>query len=323
MSDRHEPRDAFVSRLEGDITAEVRRRQRSAPAETATAWPRWLLHSPLRAALSMVALVIVSMAIGGGIVAARYQAESKQMRDLLVANYEQRLQLATQRANLVKEQLRAVEQRVSVGVEGQDAVFEARFKVTEAEAQVRLVRLQLEEVTASGREPQNAVSSPLVSGRDFVTERWQIEVSIPTAAFDVAKTRVDALTRRVAVGMVDRIEVDAARTQLMEIEATIVAWRRKLDVRQQFLKKSLDAPLAELRVLEAEAEQRGQALIPRIALAKSQVERISVNQKSGTATSVELAEAQLRLQELTLERVKADVELAMVQRQIALRRGKG
>src|SRR5262245_36800889 len=170
MSDRHEPRDAFVSRLEGDITAEVRRRQRSAPAETTTAWPRWLLHSPLRAALSIMALVIVSMAVGGGLVAASYQAENKQMRDLLVANYEQRLQLAEQRLNLAKDQLRTAQQRVSVGIETRDTMVETQFKVAEADAQIKLVQLQLAEVMASGREPQNTVSSPLVSGRDFVSE---------------------------------------------------------------------------------------------------------------------------------------------------------
>ena len=212
MPDRHEPREAFVTRLESDLSAEVRRRRRSAPAVIAAPWTRWLPHSPLRAALAVVTIVIVSMAIGGGIVVASYQAESKQMRDLLVANYEQRLQLASQRVNLAKEQLRTAEQRVSVGIEGQDTVFEARSRVIEAEAQVTLVKLQLQEVTASGREPQSAVSSPLVSGRDFVTERWQVEMSIPAAALDVARLNVDRLTRRVAVGTVDPMDVEAART---------------------------------------------------------------------------------------------------------------
>jgi outer membrane protein TolC len=322
MPDRHEPREAFVTRLQSDVTAEVRRRQRSAPADRATPWPRWLLHSPLRAALSMVALVMVSMAIGGGIVAASYQAEARQMRDLLVANYRQRAALASERVTLVRDQLRTAEQRVSVGIEGQDAVFEARFKVNEAEAQARLVQLQLEEVMASGREPQGTVSSPLVSGRDFVTERWQIEMSIPTAAFDVAKKRLDAVTRRVAVGMADPIDVETVRTQLMEIEATIVAWQRKLDVRQQVLKKTLEAPVAELRVLELDAEQRVQTLTPRIALAKTRVQNVAAKQNTGAATSIELAEAQLRLQELTLEMMKTNVELMMVQRQMQLRRGK-
>ena len=75
-------------------------------------------------------------------------------------------------------------------------------------------------------------------------------------------------------------------------------------------------------MLELDAEQRTQALEPRIALAKRQVDRITAKQQVGTATSVEAADAQLRLQELTLEHLKAKVELALVQRQILLRRGK-
>ena len=149
MPDRHEPREAFVSRLENDITAELRRRQRSSPAVRLTPWPNWLPHSPLKVAVVAVTLVIVSMAIGGGIVAASYQAETRQMRDVLVANYEQRLLLARQRVDLVREQLRTAEQRASVGIEGSDTVSEERFKVIEAEAQLRLVTSQFEEVRLS------------------------------------------------------------------------------------------------------------------------------------------------------------------------------
>ncbi len=280
-------------------------------------------HRPIQAALAVAALVIVSMGIGGAVVAAAYQAQSNERRDLLASTYQRRAELARQRLSLAQQELKTAEGRLSLGIEGQEAVLEGQFKVAEAEAQLGSIELQIAEVRMTGREPLGEVSSRLVSGRDFVSERWRIEMSVPAAALRFERARLASAQRHVAVGAADRIDVDVSQTRIIEIEAAIEAFQRKIDIRQRFLRREMDAALADLRVLEGEAEQRRTTLAPRLDLARKQLKNIAARVEIGAATSVELAEAQLRLKELELDLSKADVDLAVIRRQIEQHRIEG
>lgn len=317
MRNQHEPRDQFVERLADQIRVEIQRRNRVLEAPR---WSRWLVQSPIKAAAAIVALVIVSMGIGGVVVAAAFQARTNEQRNILIASYEQRAALAQTRLMIARAQLAEVEQRVSVGIEAQEAVREGRFKVLQAEAEARSVELQIEEVRVTGREPLNSVSSPLVSGRDFVTERWKSDLSVSQAARALEIERLSAAERRVAVGVGNPIDVETSKTRAVELEATTRGMAVKLDIRQQFLKRQIDAPMADLRVLEAEAEQRRQTLQPRMELAQRASREVARRVQIGTAQQVELLEAQLRLAQLAADLAKADVDLAMIRRQIEQRR---
>ncbi|HEX7778654.1 MAG TPA: hypothetical protein VF424_05425, partial [Vicinamibacterales bacterium] len=242
MRNQHEPRDQFVDRLADQIRLEIRRRNR---LEDGPRWTRWLAQSPIKAAAAIAALVIISMGIGGVVVAAAYQAQTNEQRNILIASYEQRAALAGKRLVIATEQLKEVEQRVAVGIEAQEGVHESRFKVLQAEAEVRSVQLQIEEVRASGREPLNAVSSPLVSGRDFVTERWRSEMSVSEAALALETERLRAAERRVAVGVGNPIDVETSKTRALELEATLKAFVARLDIRQRFLRREIDSAMAD------------------------------------------------------------------------------
>jgi len=88
MHDQHEPRNEFVDRLEWHITREVRRRNRS--TQSYRSIPLWRT----KALLGILLLIVGSMAVGGVVVAASYQAENNERRDLLVSAYERRAELA-------------------------------------------------------------------------------------------------------------------------------------------------------------------------------------------------------------------------------------
>jgi hypothetical protein len=319
MQATHQPRDEFVERLAGEIRAEVRRRNRSPQG---SGWARWLVQSPIRAAAAMVATVLISMAVGGFAVEAAYQAQTNEQRHILRSSYLDRAALAQTRVALAAQELKAAQQRVSVGIGDQDAVVEARFKVIEAEARLMSINLQLAEVDVTGREPLNAVTAPLVSGRDFVGERWQVEMYVPEAALDVEKTRLQNAERRVAVGVASSMDVYASRARILEMEAALEGIRKKMNIRQRFLKREMDAAMADLRVLEVEAVQRRQTLEPRLDLARQVVKDVSSKVETGTADRVELLQSQLRLQEIELDIAKVNVDLASIQRQIAQRAGK-
>src|SRR5262245_40540996 len=103
MHDKHEPRNEFVERLEGQIGREVRRRNRSAEA------PQWLEWSRMKTVLAAIILMLVSMAIGAAAAATAYQAQDNERRDLLISSFERRSELARQRLTSATEQLQALE----------------------------------------------------------------------------------------------------------------------------------------------------------------------------------------------------------------------
>lgn len=310
MRNIHEPSDEFVERLERQVGREVSRRNRVVPA------PWWIPRSRAMATLAVAGLMLVSMGIGAAATAAGYEAKVQVRRNQLAASYEQRLDLARQRLVVANDQLKATERQVSVGMASGVSVFEGRFKVAEAQAQVKSLELQLEEIRITGLEPRNEVSAPRVAGRDFVTERLRIEMSVPEMAFSLEQQHVQDAQNRFAVGMADGIDVEATSVRMMEMQAALLTFKKKLDIRQKFLGGTVDAIETELRVLEAEAELRTKTIAPRLALAQKELQRIQGRVDVGQATQVELSEAKLRLLQLQTDRTKADLDLLLVQRQI-------
>jgi outer membrane protein TolC len=299
-----------VSQLEDRLRAELDRPRLAPPA------PGWMPRSRLGLALATAAVVIVSMAMGGGVVAAAYEAQQNELRDMLVGTFEQQAAIAAQRLDMARRQLRVAEDRLAVGLEGQAAVGDARLKVSEAEAALRVIELDLAEVRATGREPMKTVSAPLVSGRDFVLERWQVEMSVPAAALELAKRNVQAAKTRFDVGLANAVDVEAAGTQQIELESAIQLIQEKIRIRQAFLRGGMNATVADLRVLEAETVRQRTALARRIDFARRQMDDLRIRMEIGTTNRLEVAEAEVRLQELQLALTKADYELALIRRQL-------
>jgi len=198
MLNQHEPDKEFVKRLEWRIDRELRLRNRSFQATG------WFLRSRVKAVLGLVGLMALSMGIGAAAVAGAYQAQNKERRAPLISEFQQLAELARQHLASITEQLQRKERDVSLGVAKQEDVREARVNVAEAQAQLRLAELHLEEVRITGHDPLSNLSSPLVSGRDFVGEGLRIEMSVPQAALELEQIRLRDTKKRVEVGVVFR-----------------------------------------------------------------------------------------------------------------------
>ncbi|MCC7184967.1 MAG: hypothetical protein IT185_01915 [Acidobacteria bacterium] len=309
--DRHEPSVEFVARLESQLGSEVRRRNRDVRA------PRWATWSFAQVATAAAVLVVASMGAGGAAVAAAYEAQSSQTRDQLVAAYTQRAELARQRLDLATTEHKAAETRFNVGLSDVKTVLEKGVEVVTAQAEVTLVQLQLEEIRLSGREPRAELWAPRVSGRDFVTERLRIEMTVPEKTLEVARKVAQDNAVRVEIGTLSPTDLDQARTLALSVEATLTALQRKLAIRQQYISGRIEAAGTELRVLEVEAEQRTAALGPQIALAVKEEARIAQRVDAGVSRTVDLAEARLRRMQLEMELTKAELDLAQIRRRLA------
>jgi hypothetical protein len=311
-SPAHEPREEFVAQLENRLRTDFRRQR----LESNARWWTWLPQSRLAAGLALVAIMLASMALGGGVVAASYESRLSSQRDMLLNSFDQRQAIAQQRLALVKQQLREMEGRVQVGLEQKEFLLDMQAKVTEAEAEVKTIDLDIAEIKATGREPMHSLSAPLVAGRDIVTERWRVEMGVPLAALTFEKTRAAGARRNLEVGVGKGADVEDAMTRIAELEAVVQAFERKLAIRQTFLKGGLPGPTADLRGLEADNESRHTALTRRIEATRSRAQALQSRIEIGTANPLELAEVRLRLQELELERSKIDYELLLIRKQL-------
>ena len=318
MSGAHEPREEFVNQLELQLRADLRRRN------LATGPRLWTLQSTRAAALTIAAIALGSMALGGGVVATAYEVRLSEQRNVLLETMEQQAVIARQRLALAIQQLQEAERRVSVGIAPGDSVSDAQFRVRETDAEVKLIDLGVEEIRASSREPMQALSAPLVSGRDFVTERLRVQMSVPVAAIDLGRSRIQAARTRINLGVADPNDLDRSGTSLVDLEARVAeaesavgTFQRKLEIRQTFLKNGVTAVVADLRGLQAEAEGRRLALGRQIDAARGHVQALKAKVNVGTVDPLKLAESELRLQQLQLDLTKADYDVALVLRQLA------
>jgi Outer membrane efflux protein len=267
-------------------------------------------------ALGLAAIVIVSMALGGGAVAAAYESRLSEQRDALVSTLQQRATIAQQRVDLARKHLESVRQRVSVGIEPERSVLDVELRLTEAESELNLVRIDLDEVQAGGQEPKQAMSAPLIAGKDFVVERWRALMAMPMAALELEKRRLIDARRRIEIGVGDRRDADEATVRIVELEAAVKSIERKIAIRQAFLMGGMPAAVADLRGLEAETDQRRSALARRLELARKHVTDLRSRHDVGTANPFSIAEAELRLQEMQLELTKADYDLLLIRKQL-------
>jgi hypothetical protein len=310
MSGAHNPREEFVNQLEHHLRADLRRRDLAARAHT------WMPRSRGALTLAIATVAVASLAVGGGVVAVAYETRLSEQRDQLLGNFEQRAIFAKQRLALATQQLREMEWRVSVGTEPQESVLDARFKVSEAEAELKSIELNLGEIRATGREPISALSAPLISGRDFVSERLRVEMSVPAAALEREKVLAQAVRSRFEVGLANATDVDTAETRTIELVSAVEVFQRKLGIRQTFLKGGVPAAVADLRGLEAESDLRRTALTRRIDLVRRRVRDLQSRIEVGTANPLNLAEAEMRLQELQLEMSRTEYDLLLIRQQL-------
>jgi hypothetical protein len=322
MSAPHEPRDEFIRALEsrvGPPHASAVRPNDARDRALSNDVPRWIPRSRPVLALVLVGGVALSMARAGSVVAMAYQARTDQAAQMLGVIQTARC-AGGRAAGHGHEAPQGNPERVAIGAASTMELLEAQLKVGSADAELKSIELQIEEVRLSGHEPVTQVSAPLVNGRDFVSERWRIEMKVPEAAYKTEQTRLTSAQRRFAAGMAaGSSEIESIMARLKELEAAMVGYQRKLDIRQKFLDKSIDAGLADLRVLEVDADQRVAILTGQIDAGRKEVDRVKGRVAVGQSPALELAEAEMRLHQLEFELSKTQYDLALIRRQISQR----
>ena len=318
MHDRHEPDSRFVENLEWQISSQLRRQMRQAPT------PNYTLRRFARAA----AMVVVSIAFGAVAMAASQQIEESWRKELLTSSLEVRLNLARQRVEMAALEFQRVERMHEVGTVDAETLAMARLQLVDIEAQARTIELELEEIQITGREPAGIagrefvgeLSSPLADGRDFVSERIRVRMDVVVQQLEIAVRELERARDQVRIGVRQPRDLWGIEMAVAQHEAQMELFERRLEIRQAFLGGELSAVEAELRLLEAEAEERAVSMRQQMELANREKEYFERQVSIGTMAPFELQQVNLRLAEIEAELELAQLEMALVRREIQARR---
>jgi hypothetical protein len=191
--------------------------------------------------------------------------------------------------------------RYDQGIVGQEALLSAELRYQEAEMQVARLRLDSDEVLATGREPQDELSAPLVDGKDFVMERLDLQADFARRHMDVLERRLSRAQTRVEMGVVEAEELTGHTLALEEARYALDMIQQRMALRREFLQGEITGDEAEAELQRREASRRLGVQTQALENARLQFQRVEDLVDRGLAPQSELAQARIRLLEIELE----------------------
>lgn len=281
----HEPTPEFARFLEWQVASELRRRQRFAEQQ------RTMRLKPL----GIAAMIIASMMVGAGGVAAAGRLQSNQQKHVLLAQQQGDVQLADLQVAAAQKALDEVSRRVNAGVATPLDLAKAKAELQVASLRRQRAQLDFDEVGQSGKPVQDNLTAPKVSGRDFVAERLAIDRDIALLGTSGASTRMADVQRRHEVGVANDIELAEAQDALVVANAETRIVSEKMALRQRFLseKMSIDEVTRARQLLVA----RNQLPVAESALqlAAQRFARVQAQVRTGVVGEVDLLKAQVEM----------------------------
>lgn len=233
-----QPDPAFVEHLEWQVRTALRRRDRFARPTAA----------PLARVARTAALCMLCVVVGAGAVVGAEQLQQDRERTLHVTRARLEVEMAELRLARATAELARLEAAFANAVVSSATVEGARTRSARLARDAERERLELAETEASGRPANDDLAAPRVDGRDFVSERLQLDLA---AREEQRDHLADAAERSLLLhenGMITAGELQRERAALAAADGRIQLLLDLLALRKQFLAGTLDA--GELLVRE-------------------------------------------------------------------------
>ena len=308
MDSRHEPDPSFIDHLEWQVGRELRRRSR-----------RVGLSPRLRTART-VGLMVGSVALGAATMGVSQQLQDSWRKELVEARLSAQVQLTEQRLEMLRGAAESSRRQLGLGMIGEREVAQIELQLAQTELDGQVVLLQLEEVRRSGREPLSELSAPLVAGRDFVSEKKNVQRELVRRHLDVAQAEAARMRRRAALGTAGELDVQPLDLAVAELEFQLQAYDRRLVIRRAYLASEISAAEAELQGLEVEAENRLVLLDRRGELLQLQMAQVESRVAVGIMSQLDATPMRTQISEHEAQRRLAEAELQILRRELERRR---
>jgi outer membrane protein TolC len=304
MRDNHKPDIEFVSGLEKQLTSELRRRQRFSRIERPSGFNKFVKTS----------ILFVACAITGVAAAKTIEhIESSKRRILHVARIEALTEQLHARQSVAQGIVKELEERVDAGLVHEDELLEAAIQSKLVDFELEKALLDLEEVHMSGEAPSNELYAPLQDGRDFVTERLQIDHQRVELLRKHLEVRAADIEKRVAAGLVGREETREIDKQIEGIDDELEDVQRRIDLRRGYLSGDLSAREVSVRQMTEEARSRLAAAESVLRSTEEQLEEISELHAKGLVRESELRQAEYQMITARSECRLAEIELELLE----------
>jgi outer membrane protein TolC len=269
--------------------------------------------------LKIAALMMGSVALGAAAMGASQQLGEAWRKELLEARLEVQLELAQQRVQMQLETLGLTREQVELGLQTDRELLIFEFQIAQAEADARITELELDEIRSSGREPLGELSSPLVDGRDFVSEKIRVRMEVAAHHLDLVRGEQARVRSRADVGVVSEDEVQAQNLVARQAELQLEGLGQQLELRRAYLDSEISAVEAELKLLEAETQNRVILLDQQRQYFQQELDRFQAAMDAGTMPAVAPAQMRTRVAEMEAQLRLAQAELEIVRRELERR----
>lgn len=308
MPDRHEPDPRFVESLKWQLGSELRRLNRAG-----------ISHRKSIRALKIAGLMVGSVALGAAAMGASQQFGEAWRKELLEARLEVQLELAQQRVQMQLETLGMTREQVEQGLQSDQELLYFEFQIAQAETDAKIMELELEEIRQSGREPLGELSSPLVDGRDFVTERIEVRMELARHHLGLVQGEQQRMQDMADAGTVSQNDVQAHRLVALQAEQQLRMLEQQLEVRQAYLDSEITAVEAELKLLELESQNQVAILEEKLRYFQRELDRFQAARDAGTMNAVAVVQMRTQVAEVEGQLRLAQSELDIVRRELERR----
>jgi hypothetical protein len=248
-----------------------------------------------------LAVVVASLAIGTSAGLASAQIRESAQRDSLLDAANADLALVAMRLELARAQVADVTAKVKVGALSSASAAAAQAELRRMEAMAMRATLNVAEIRATAQAPRDDLNAPLVNGRDFVTERLQLDLFTAQRGLTAAEETQAEVQRRVRVGAETELAVLDADLDLVRSRAAlgVLAERRRL--RKRFVEQG--TPGDELARRMQQSQVRFDAMVAQeaVRVARARLAQVTKQRAVGMASELDQLRAELVVKERETE----------------------
>jgi hypothetical protein len=301
MTEIYEADSQFLERLEWQLSSEYRRTNRLKPASGKIAVPRRMVA---------VACMVGTLMTGVAIVKAADYIKDSWRKKIEIARAETQVQLKTAHLGYASEMATRAEKQVSNGLIREEEYRVIKIGADKADLDLKKSLLNLDEVKISGVIPRNALYTPKVGGRDFVSERLKIEKKTVELDLDLLRRRWERFEQLLEENLISGHELAPLQAEIAVLEATIDKIQKQLDLRKRFIAREITALEVEIKDLMTTAERNVRSAQSTVDSLNTQLKRLKNLESRGMITQSEIkqlqnavfaAETELKLAALELD----------------------